>query len=221
MAVFHSKHVIFYAIGWLISLKVKQRWWFILFGLLVTSIISASDVYYVFKDKNGNTLIQDSIPAEYVHQGYRIINEQGLTLRTVPSVKEQQRLANAAKHRRTVEKEREKKRKEDDMLLASFSNIEQIREAVNKKILVIQVQIDVTLNHIKTFEKNLLELQAQAIEFAKRPGGITKAEVDEVQRIKTSIVRNREFIVRQREEQQNLRQEYMEYITRYRFLTGK
>jgi len=187
----------------------------------VASVISAGEVYYVFKGKNGNTMIQDSIPAEYVHQGYRIINEQGMTLRTVPSVKEQQRLANIARHRRNAEKDREKQRKEDDMLLASFSNVEQIREAGNKKILAIQGQIDITLNHIKAFEKNLLELQAQAIEFAKRPGGITQAEVDEVQSVKTSIVRNREFIVRQREEQHNLRQEYMEYISRYQSLTGK
>jgi len=211
----------FYATGWFVSLKVKQRWWLFLVSLLMTSVISAGDVYYVFKDKNGNTVIQDSIPAEYVNQGYRIINEQGSTLRTVPSVKEQQRLANAAKHRRSAEKGREKQRKEDNMLLASFSNIEQIREAGNKKILAIQGQIDITLNHIKAFENNLLELQAQAIEFAKRPGGITQAEVDEVQSVKTSIVRNREFIVRQREEQHNLRQEYMEYISRYQILTGQ
>jgi len=204
---------------WLKGLKIKQGWLCFLIGFWSSPVLFAGELYYVFKDRSGNTLIQDSIPAAYVHQGYRIINEQGLTIRTVPSVKEQRRLANIASSRKTAAKERAKQQKEDEMLLASFSNVDQIREAGNKKILSIQGQIDITLKHIKAFEKNLAELQAQAIEFAKRPGGITQAEVEEVQKVKTSIVRNREFIVRQREEQHKLRQEYVEYIERYQALT--
>ena len=189
--------------------------------LLSLSVASAQEVYYVFKDKNGNTLIQDAIPAEYVNQGYRIINDQGLTIRTVPSLAEQKRLANIAANRQSRQKDNEMQRKEDEMLIASFASVEQIREAGNNKILAIQSQIDITLSHIKAVEKNLAQLQAQAIEYAKRPGGITQAEVDEVQSIKTSIVRNREYIVRQREEQHRLRQEYMRYIERYQALVGE
>ena len=202
------------------GLKVTQGWLLIVAALFSAPLFSASEVYYVFKDKNGNSVIQDSIPAAYVNQGYRMINEQGLTIRTVSSVSEQRRLADAAKKRRSDAKGREKQRKEDDMLMASFSSIDQIREAGNKKILSIQGQIDITLSHIKAFEKNLADLQVQAIEFAKRPGGITQAEVDEVQSVKTSIVRNREFIVRQRDEQHKLRQEYMVYIDRFKSLTS-
>lgn len=194
---------------------------FIICAMAMLSAVCADEVYYVFKDKNGNTLIQDAIPAEYVNQGYRMINEQGVTIRTVPSLAEQKRLASIAAKRRSQEKDKERQRIEDEMLLASFVSVEQIREAGNNKILAIQAQIDITLSHIKAFEKNLAQLQAQAIEYAKRPGGITQAEVEEVQSIKTSIVRNREYIVRQREEQRRLREEYVGYIERYQALISE
>jgi len=199
--------------------KSKQGLFFLLF-LIYAHVICAGEYYYVFKDRSGATVIQDAIPPEYVNKGYRIINEQGITLKVIPSVSEQRRTASAVKRKKERQIAIQEQRDKDEMLLASFSSVEQIREAGNKKILAVQGQIDVTLLHIKAFEENLGKLQEQAKQSSKKPEGIPQEAVDDVQKIKNSIVRNREFVVRQRQEQHRLREEYMQYIKRYQELTG-
>ena len=39
----------------------------------------SADIYYVFTDKHGRTVMQDTIPPEYDGQGYRIVNKNGVT----------------------------------------------------------------------------------------------------------------------------------------------
>lgn len=172
--------------------------------------------YYMFKDKNGRTQIQDSIPSEYVKNGYKIVNDQGMTVDVVPSEREQLKMLEANQRRESetsqVEKEKAEKKEQDERLFHSFSSAEDIRQAGNKKIMAVQTQIDTTLKHIQAFENNLEKLEAQSAN-----GG--NANIDAIQNLRQSIKENTSFVERKRKEQNDIRDEYVEYIQRYQLLT--
>ena len=172
--------------------------------------------YYMFKDKNGRTQIQDSIPSEYVKNGYKIVNDQGMTVDVVPSEREQLKMLEANQRRESetsqVEKEKAEKKEQDERLFHSFSSAEDIRQAGNKKIMAVQTQIDTTLKHIQAFENNLEKLEAQSAN-----GG--NANVEAIQNLRQSIKENTSFVERKRKEQNDIRDEYVEYIQRYQLLT--
>ena len=175
-----------------------------------------AEKFYKFKDNKGRTLIQDSIPPEYAKKGYKIVNAQGMTLEVVLSEAEQRRKLKESQrhlHEKTLaEQEKEAQKERDARLFQSFSSAEDIRQAGNKKIMVVQKQIETTFKHIQAFEKNLAELEAQ-----QAAGG--KSNEEAIRKLRDSIRKNNLFILRKREEQNRIRDEYVGYIKRYQMLS--
>lgn len=189
------------------------------FCLLVFSVSAlAEQLYYIYKDPKGRTYIEDSISANHAKYGYRVVNSQGATLKVVPSTREQKRKEEQRRKRTAAAKEKNKNQRRDEYLLQSFVDVEDIRQAGNKKIMAIQAQVETTTNHIKAFEENLKQLEAQ-IEQADRDGReITQKEVDNIQRIKDSIQQNKLFAQRKIKEQKDIQKEYLEYMERFQAL---
>jgi len=187
---------------------------FILASLISSNTIAAQ--YYMFKDKNGQTLIQDSIPPEYVKNGYKVVNERGVTIEIVPSERERREKLKVTERRQNeinlAEKEKATKQELDERLFQSFSSADDIRLAGNKKITAIQMQINTTVRHIQAFEGNLEQLEAQS-----SAGGDTNKE--SMQRLRQSIKQNMAFINRKRDEQNKIRDEYLSYIQRYQLIS--
>ena len=184
-------------------------------AVLFTSAAMSAQ-FYMFKDNKGRTQIQDSIPAEYIKYGYKIVNDRGATIKVVPSEREQRKQLKVQRQQQSATKrarqEQEDQEEQDERLLQSFSNAEEIRQAGNKKILVIQAQIDSTLKHVEAFERNLEELQAQR---ATDDAG----DDESIEKVRESIQQNNDFILRKRNEQNNIRDEYIGYIKRYEMLS--
>jgi len=187
---------------------------------LISFLAHAGQLFYVFKDDTGRTLIQDSIPDKYARLGYRIINELGITLEIVPSVKEQKRKARKLREKREKERMAEIQRQKDKNLIASFSNVDDIRETGNKKISSIQSQINVTRKHISAFEQNLDVLQNQAAKKTESNKKLSNKELLEIEKIKDSIEQNKQFIKRQVTQQEKIREQYINYIKRYKKIRG-
>lgn len=183
--------------------------------ILLTQAVSAQQ-FYKFKDKNGRVQIQDSIPAEYVKYGYKVVNERGITIDIVASEREQRKILRDNRRRQKAdtlaERERAEKKESDERLFHSFSNAEEIRQAGNKKIMVVQGQIETTTKHIEAFKRNLIMLEEQ-----KAEGG--KYDDDAMQKLRHSIGQNNAFIKRKRKEQNDIRDEYLGYIQRYQMIS--
>jgi len=187
--------------------------------LLTTSNLLAEELYYIYKDNKGRTYIEDSISANHAKYGYRIVNSQGATLKVVPSTHTKQRKEDRRRKRSEAAYARDKQKRRDEYLLRTFVDVDDIRETGNKKIMAIQTQIDTTNEHIKAFEINLSQLEAQ-IEKADRSGKeITQRDVDNIKRIKDSIAQNRSFARRKAKEQKDIRKEYIDYIERFKALS--
>ena len=182
-----------------------------------TSLL-ADQLYYIYKDEYGRTHISDTVTQKHARHGYRVVNSQGATLREVPSTSERLNEEHKRRKREADAKARNKKQHADEYLLQSFVDVEDIRQAGNKKMLALQAQIDTTNSHIKAFEENLAQLEAQLAQADKDGRDVTDKDVDAIRLIKESITQNKAFVLNKIEEQREIREEYLGYIQRFKAL---
>jgi len=194
---------------------------FLLLSVSLSCSLFAGEVYYVYKDKKGLTHIEDSIPGELTKYGYKIINEQGMIIKEVPSVATKVKKANAQQLRTEKKRAKEVQKKKNQQLLRRFTSLEDIRETGNKKIMALQSQIDITKIHIKSFEKNLNDLQEHALSLSKKLKPVPDENLQDIQRLKESIKKNKKYIELKRTEQHEIREEFIVLINDYKKLTVK
>ena len=193
---------------------------FLFLSVSLSCSVFAGEVYYVYKDKKGRTHIEDSIPGELTKYGYKIINEQGMTIKEVPSVATKVKKANAKQRRTEEQRAKEVQKKKNQQLLRRFTSLEDIRETGNKKILALQSQIDITNNHIKAFEKNLSDLQEHALSLSKKLKPVPDDNLRDIERMKENIKKNKKYVELKRTEQHKIREEFIALISDYKKLTA-
>lgn len=196
-------------------------------GLILVSSLSVSlsfpvfaTQFYVHKDMSGQTHILDYVTNEATKYGYSVVNDQGVTLQEVPSIASQERKARELKQagdtRRSWEALRERKRK----LLNRFTSLADIREIGNKKILALQNQIDTTVTYIEFFERNLEELETQALASKPNQSPASIKDLEAIESAKENIRKNQKYVEQRRDEQHKVRDEFLVLIDEYKELTG-
>jgi len=189
-----------------------------LVGRLFVKQVHAGQLFYVYKDKQGRTHIEDSIPGEFTKYGYKIVNDSGITIKEIPSVATKREKANAKKRRSEEKRAKDAQREKDQILLRRFTGLEDIRETGNKKILALQSQIDVTREHVIAFEKNLGELESQAENLRNNSKRVSDKDLRSIKRMKDNIMKNKKYIDQRREEQKKVKNEFIALIQQYRKL---
>ena len=172
--------------------------------------------FYVYKDKHGRTHIEDSVTGEAARYGYKIVNDNGMTLKKVASIAVHEEKAKKVQIAGESRRDGERRKQRQEELRNRFSSLEEIREMGNKKIIGFQVQIDTTLSYIKSFEENLKVLEAQAQVYADNQKPVPKRELEAIKQAKNNIQKNLRYIEQRRVEQKNIRDEYMALIDEYK-----
>ncbi len=99
---------------------------------LLSSSLWAQELYR-YRDANGITRMEPSIPAEYVDKGYEVLNSQGMLIERVPPRQLSSESDQLDEARRT----------DDQILLASYSAVPEIEAHRNRRLTGIQSQIDI------------------------------------------------------------------------------
>lgn len=188
--------------------------------LALSSAVEAKTLYR-YKDDRGVTVLNNVLPPEVVPRGYTVMNEHGQILEVVPPTKTREQLeADKAATERAKQEElaRKAQAKRDAMLLASFSNMEDITRARDNQLAAVDVTISVAEGNISRLKGQLESLQGRAADFERRgqavPKGVTKDIDDTLRQIKEG---NR-FIADKREEQDGLRKRFESDIVRFQEL---
>lgn len=101
---------------------------------LVLAHAATAQELYRYRDENGTMRMEPTIPAQYVDQGYDVLNSRGVLIRRVPA-------------REIVENTGEDERRaEDNILLSSYSSVEEIMAHQERRISGIQRQIDIIMS---------------------------------------------------------------------------
>lgn len=126
-----------------------------------------STVIYRYKNKEGVTVLDSKIPAEYVNNGYEIMSRTGKVLKVIEPVAQ----GPDAERLRREKLQRTEQAREDVQLRRSYSSVSDIDSAKARNLESLRGNISILQTNLVSARKRLQGYQAQAatIERSGRP----------------------------------------------------
>ncbi len=184
---------------------------------------------YKWVDEDGTVRYSDQMPADQVRRKHQQLNRQGVVVTTTEAAKSEEELAAEAEARRLEEERRveeaELKRiqdQKDQVLLLTFSSVEEIRLARDDRIEVIDSVIRLINKSIESTQEKLEKLEAQAeADYVSQgqevPGGLAQKIEHFTRKIES---RNAQLEVKLNEREKIYSQAEQD-INRYHLLTSQ
>lgn len=127
-------------------------------GLVVAQKETASKVMYRYKNKEGVTVLDSTIPPQYVNNGYEIMSFSGKVLKVIAPVTQ-----GAEGERLYREKlQREERERDDIQLRRSYSNVADIDAAKNRNLESLRGNIGILQANLLSARSRLQTYQSQA-----------------------------------------------------------
>lgn len=194
--------------------------------LLATTLIGASlpasAAIKCWTNNEGVRECGERVPPEYAQQGLEIIKESGVVEETQRAktpeelAEEERRAAEQAR----VEAERKEKERQDNILLATFSTVEDIERVRDEQIQALEATISVTRTRNAKIQQDLdkrIEAAAAEERAGKKPN---EALLKDIESLRRQVANNEEFIDAKHAEQESIRMQYAQKIQRFRELKG-
>ncbi|MEH6639776.1 MAG: hypothetical protein V7717_10910 [Porticoccaceae bacterium] len=185
--------------------------------MLLATAVFAADLYRYRNDK-GNLVINHTVPPQFAKNGYERINSSGRVVERVEpqgpeaeSVEEVEVLAPEI----VIMNERR-----DKYLLTSFSAVEEIAAARERKLSQLSREIEITTGNVEKIELQRLMVEQQAAQFQRGGKEIPEAvktrlaEIEERRQKATDALDSRKL------DHANTETLYNTYVTRFRELKG-
>lgn len=125
---------------------------------------SSAGKVYRWVDNEGVVHFGDQIPPEYAPMDRQVLNQQGIAVRTEQGTVTEEELA--AERQATAEKDATlAAARRDEVLLNTYLSVEEIEVLRDRRIGLIEDEINVTTNYLQSLRENLAQLQAEASNF--------------------------------------------------------
>ena len=179
---------------------------------------------YRWVDKDGKVHFDQALPPEAVQQARTEFNtETGRTLGQVDrALTQEERDAQAAAAAAAAQAEAaaaEQKRQED-IMMASYSTEMDLRRAYGERISLLQMTIESTDISIKSLRENLAEILAQASETELSGRRVLEDRAQTIREMHTEKTKQQALQVNRRNELAALNAEFARMLSRYRELRG-
>lgn len=190
--------------------------------LICTSLaVQSATTIKCWTNKEGVRECGTTVPPEYAQQKHEELNDQGRIIGeqkralTKEEIAEKERLAAAEREKKKAEEERKRK---DQILLDTYTKVEDIEKVRDDNIRVIESRITLTKSRIEKTKADLdkrIQTAANAERDGKKPNEALLQDIDTLRkRIKT----NQEFVAEREKEIEDVRASYNADIKRYREL---
>ena len=184
----------------------------IVIALTTSSSAYAADLFR-WQDEKGNTHYTDQVPPEYIEQGYRIISEQGLTIRTIKSTSDIESSQAAS-----TPPPPKKMALEDQRLLMTYSSEEEIISTRARKLADTQAMLGLTEETIGLLDTQFRQLAKEAGNYEKRAKPIPSSLLSEISTVKKKIESHQVRLKQGTDNMTKIEQEFDEILQRYRQL---
>ena len=177
---------------------------------------------YRWVDDKGVVHFGDSVPPEYADNDKQILNDQGVHVGVIRGKKTDEELAEEARQAR-LDEEREKKRRADQALLATYLSVEEIELHRDRRIELLQAQNQVTDLYLRNLARRLEWLVADAGKFqpysADPEAPMIPAELNQdIDDTRGRIERYKKLREQNDEQAERIRQRFELDINRFRSL---
>jgi hypothetical protein len=193
--------------------------------VLAQAALGAQDQkLYRWVDKNGDVHYGDSVPAEFAEVDKQIVNEHGVTVRTMRGKKSDEELA-AEKRADELRAERELRRRQDQALLATYLSIDEIVMHRDRRVELFQAQARVTELYLRNLQRRLQSLQQEASQFMPYSDDPDAPMIDpalaaDIATTTDTIARHEHNLERFHKDEQNIVARFDGDIDRFKALKG-
>ncbi len=198
----------------------------ILSALLVSASFAAAQETRVYRwvDSDGTVHYGDSVPAEYAELPKDVLNERGVTIENLAGKKtEEQLAAEKLENERLVAKE--KQRRADQALLATYLSVEEILMHRDRRIELFQAQSKVTELYLNNLSRRLEIIRQDASNFKPYSENsdapmIPKNLAEDLRSTKDTIERHEANLRKFRADEAEINARFAGDITRFKRLKG-
>lgn len=181
--------------------------------LLPAGIPSQAADLYRWQDDQGNVYYTDRVPPEYVKHGYRVISEQGMTIRTIKSLEELE--AESATGQPEVPAEQ---LKQDRRLLMTYSNEDEILASRARRLEDIESLIELSEETIVLLEGRFRQLAKEAGDYEKQGRTIPESLLTQIAATRKKISKYQSRLERHNNTLKQTKSAFDSDLQRYREL---
>lgn len=196
-----------------------------LLGVLVTQPVMASSKFKCWTNKDGVKECGTYVPPEYSQKRIETRDASGRVLEVKARAKTKEELAEEARQAELKKIEDAKiaeQKKQDSILLKTFTRERDIDMLRDSKINVIEGIINVTNANNKALNKKLIKLHKRAANIERTGKKPPETLLEDIKAIENKIEQNKVSIKEKHAEQDVIRQTFAKDMARFRFLkSGK
>jgi len=197
--------------------------------LLLTLIIigfsgtAQAGKYKCWTNNEGVRECGTKVPPEYIQKGHQEISKHGTVAQEMERVKTSEELKEIARQKAiTVEQQKQEKERarQDNILLGTFTNIDDINMTRDGKIAAINASISLTKARILKIREDL-DKRINTAATAERAGRAPNQDLlKDIASLKRQIKNNETFIVEKHKEQEKIKESYAGDVARFKKLKG-
>ncbi|MDH3979581.1 MAG: DUF4124 domain-containing protein [Gammaproteobacteria bacterium] len=189
---------------------------------LAASTSAVAERLYKWVDADGNVQYSSQVPPEASQQERKEINERGRVVKVYSAPKTAEEKAEAKRLAELEEKKRKRARKRaihDRSLLASYANKEDMLNAQQGKISMVESLVQLTHSRIKSMQERLAILTEDAAGYERSGKKLPARLQQQIQNLRDQVVHNTQFAKDKEAEIVVIKQQFEHDIARYEELT--
>ncbi|TNF03592.1 MAG: hypothetical protein EP323_07475 [Gammaproteobacteria bacterium] len=184
--------------------------------LCLSAMLAEAGNLYRYRNSDGNLVIDHQVPPEYIAQGYEVITSTGRVEAVIPPHQEAGEEIPAEVAKKVVQD-----REEDQMLLRSYSTVEELQAASERRLQQLDREIEIVESNLQKNSRQLIDFRERAAmdqfngeklsdNLLKSLNGVEMAQRDAQQVLELRQKEREEMALR-----------YQRYVERFKVLTAK
>jgi len=179
---------------------------------------------YKWVDDEGVIHYGDRIPPEYSDRERKKLNERGRTTKVYAAPRTPEEIAEAERlkaARQEQEKQDAEQARKDHILIATYSNEDDMQKTRDGKLFSLEGLIQLTYRRNESMNKRIKQLTEDAADFERSGRMVPDILTRQIENIRVQTAENEIFIQVKKQEQDVINRQFQKDITRFRELKRK
>jgi len=178
---------------------------------------------YRYRDDNGVLVVDFHVPAEYVDNGYEVLNDAGVVVDVVPRALTNNERQDATLQRRLQQEaadERIRLQQWDESLLLRYSSVEDIEAARDRSLRDLKIRVSILKSNRRSLRQKVENTQARVAEAERAGRQPTAQDLEIIDQLKDEIASTERQIADRQSQIDEVSDGYQRDINRFELLQG-
>jgi len=194
----------------------------LVFAMTLATWADARNLYR-YRDDNGVLVVDFHVPAEYVDNGYEVLNDAGVVVDVVPRALTNNERQDATLQRRLQQEaadERIRLQQWDESLLLRYSSVEDIEAARDRSLRDLKIRVSILKSNRRSLRQKVENTQARVAEAERAGRQPTAQDLEIIDQLKDEIASTERQIAERQSQIDEVSDGYQRDINRFELLQG-